>query len=171
MRQDIAGILGAGWIDGFVAFLDVLNDSVFVDYERRAITIASIFVEDAVLVHDRSFEIAEQRKGDPNLFCELAIGINAVNADAENLCVGSFEFGDISLIRLHLLGSTTSESKYVKGEHDILFPFEVAELVSHGFAIGPHNGAGQGKIRGRVADFEIGVRRFWFLCGRDCRRD
>ena len=45
-------------IDGLVSFLNVLNDSVFVDYERRAITIASIFVEDAVLFHDRSFEIA-----------------------------------------------------------------------------------------------------------------
>ncbi len=126
MREDVASVCGAAWIDGFVAFLDVLNDSVFVDYERRAITIASIFVEDAVLVHDRSFEIAEQRKGDPNLFCELAIGINAVNADAENLCVGSFEFGDISLIRLQFFRSTTGKSQDVKSKHHILLAFEIA---------------------------------------------
>jgi hypothetical protein len=100
VRQDVARVGSAGWIDGLVTFLDVLNDAFFVDHERGAIAIATLFVEYAIALHYRALEIAQQRKGNLNLFGKLAVGGNAVNTDAENLGFGSSEFGDISLIRL-----------------------------------------------------------------------
>jgi hypothetical protein len=42
------------------------------------------------------------------------------------LCVSSFEFGDISLIRLHFLRSTTGKGKDVKRQHDVFLAFEIA---------------------------------------------
>ena len=72
-------------------------------------------------------------KGKSNaiLFGEFAVGGNAVYAEAENLCVGRFEFGDISLIRLHFLRSTTGEGQHVNGQHDVFLALEVTELVPH----------------------------------------
>ena len=78
----------------------MLDDAVLVYYERGAAPEASLFVEDAVVFNDFSFEIAEQRKGDPDLFGESCIGGGTVNANTENLRAGGFEFGDIRLIRL-----------------------------------------------------------------------
>jgi len=59
VRQDVAGVFGAGRIDRLVAFLDVLNDPVFVDDERGAVAITPLFIEDAILLHDRSLEVAQ----------------------------------------------------------------------------------------------------------------
>lgn len=129
VRQDVARIGGACRIDRHAALINVLNDSILVDYERGAITIAPLFIEDAIVFHHGAFEIAEQRESDAILLGKLAIGRNAVDADAENLCVCSFEFGDISLIRLHLLRSTPGESQYIEGEHNVFLTFKVAELV------------------------------------------
>src|ERR1700674_4430497 len=109
VRKDVAGILGGGWIDGDVPFVDVLNDPVFVDHKGRTIAIAAVFIEDAIVLDHCAFEIAEQRKGDAVLLAEFSVRGNTVHTDAENLRVGSFEFGDISLIRLHFLRSTTGE--------------------------------------------------------------
>ena len=131
MRDDIACGGGAGWIYGHAAFVDMLNDPVFVDHEGGAIPKALLFVEDAIVLHDGAFEIAEKREGNAILFAEFAVGGNAVYADAENLCVGRFEFGDISLIRLHFLRSTTGESQNVEGKHYVLLALEVTELVPH----------------------------------------
>src|ERR1041384_8149639 len=103
VRQDVASVGRAGDVDRHVAFVDVLNDPVLVDHERGAISIAAIFVEDAVVFHDRLFDVAQQWERDGALFGELSVGIRTVDAHAENLCIVAFEFGDISLIRLHFL--------------------------------------------------------------------
>ena len=58
MRQNVAGIGGAGRIDGHTAFVDVLDNSVLVDHKRGAVAIATLFVEDAVILYDGAFEIA-----------------------------------------------------------------------------------------------------------------
>lgn len=63
------------------------------------------------------------------LFGKLPIGGNAINANSENLSISSFEFGDISLIRLKFLRSTTGECQHIEGKHDILLPLKVAERV------------------------------------------
>src|SRR5437870_9670798 len=160
VRQDVACILGARRIDSFAAFFDMLDDSVLVDHEGGAIAVPALFVEDAVVLHDRSFEITQQGKGQAILFGKLAISGNAVNANAENLSIGSIEFGDISLIRLHLFRSTTGERQDIKRQHDILLAFEVAELVC--LAVG----SPQGKVRSRLPNLQIGMRSLWGCSGR-----
>ena len=148
MRKDIARIFRAGWIDSDVAFVDVLNDSVFVDHESCAISEALIFIEDTVIFHHGAFEIAEQRKGNAVLGPEFFVGGHAVDAESENLRVGSFEFGDISLIRLHFLRSTTGEGEHIKSQHHIFFAFEVAQLESQAPSVRAHGSAGKRKVGG-----------------------
>ena len=99
MSQDIAGVLGAGWIDGHVAFVDMLDDSVFIDHKGCPVSVTALFVKDPVIFHDCSFEVAKQREGYTVLFGEFSIGGNAIDAEAENLGIGGFEFCDIRLIR------------------------------------------------------------------------
>ena len=160
MRKDIARIFRAGWIDSDVAFVDVLNDSIFIDHERCAIGVTTVFVEDSVVLDDAALgKVAEYRKGYAVLFGKLAIGINTVSADSENLCVIRFEFGDISLIRLHFLRSTTGKSKDVKGEHHILFALEVAQLITHASLVRPNDRAWQSEVRRGLPNLQIGVRR------------
>ena len=58
MRQDVAGLGGAVRIQGHPAFVDVLDNSVLIDHEGRAIAEALLFVEDSIVLHYSSFEIA-----------------------------------------------------------------------------------------------------------------
>jgi len=141
MRQNVAGVLCRCRIDGDVTFVDVLNNSVLVDDEGGAITEALVFIIDAVILHDCAFEIAQQRKGYPVLFAEFFIGRNAIDADSENLRVVSFEFGDISLIRLHFLRSTTGECEHIERQHHILLAFKITKLVAHAAVVWTHNRA------------------------------
>ncbi len=160
MRQHVARVFRAGRIDRHVAFVDVLNKTVFVDYKRGAIAVAAFLIEDAILLHDGAFEVAEQRKGDANLLGKLAVSGNAVHTEAENLGIGRFEFGDISLIRLHLFRSTAGESQHIKGEYNILLALKVAELVSLAIR------SAQREVWRRVADFQVSFWRGWLLSER-----
>src|SRR6476620_2801821 len=134
MLEHVTRVDNSRRIDRDVSFVDVLNDSFFIDHEGGAISKALFFVEDAIVSNDSAFEIAEYREGNSNLFCEFAVGGNAVNAHAEDLGVGGFEFGDISLIRLQFLRSTTGERQYVDRQYDVLLPFKIAQLV--GLSVG-----------------------------------
>jgi len=78
----------------------VPDNSLFIDHKRGSIAKALGFVENSVISDHRSFEIAEEWERHANVLCETFVGGNAIYANAENLCVGAFEFGDISLIRL-----------------------------------------------------------------------
>src|SRR5438874_1420376 len=80
MRKDVARIGGARDIDRDVAFVNVLNDSVFVDDEGRAVAIAALFVINAVVLYHRVLDIAQQREGDSDLFGKFSVGIWTVNA-------------------------------------------------------------------------------------------
>ena len=51
-----------------------------------------------------------------------------VDADPKHLGVAVFEFGDISLIRLELSGSTSGESQNIEGEDNVLFAEKIAQL-------------------------------------------
>src|SRR5207302_2102620 len=124
-----------------------------------AIAIATLFVEDAVIFHDGAFEIAEQREGYAVLFGEFLVGGNAVYAETKNLGIGRFEFGDISLIRLHFLRSTTGESQNIKRQHHVLLPLKVTELKTHAPAVGAYRRARQGEVRRRLAYFQVRMRR------------
>jgi len=153
MRQDIAGLFGAAWIDSFVPFLDVLNDSVLIDHEGSAIAEPLIFPKDAVILHHCPFEIAEKREGNAVDFREFLVRRYAVDADAENLCIIRFEFSNISLICFYLFRSTTSKSQYVKGEHDVFLSLKVAKLVTHRLAISSDDRTWQGEIGSRITNF------------------
>src|SRR5262249_32166503 len=159
VRQDVARIFSAGWVDGIVAFLDMLDNSVFVDHESSTIAVAPFFIKDAVVLDYRAFEIAQQRKGDA-VFCrKFFVGGNAVKADAEDLSIGRFEFGDISLIRFHFLRSTASESQDVEGEYHVLLAFEVAQFETHPPSVRSDCGAGEREVRRGLTNFQVGVWR------------
>ena len=57
--QHVAGIDNRSRIDRDVSFIDVLNEALFIDHEGRTISKALLLVEDAVILHDSAFEIAE----------------------------------------------------------------------------------------------------------------
>lgn len=145
MRQDVAGIGGTRRIDRHVTFVDVLNDAVLVDHKGRAIAKALRFIKNSVIFHHCAFEVAEQREGKSILLGKFTIGGDTVDAETQDLRVGRFECGDTSLVRLHLLRSTSGEGQNVDGQHHVLLTFEVAEFVS--LAIG----GPQRKVRRLIA--------------------
>ena len=59
MRQDVARVGRAGRIDRDAALINVPNDAILIDHKRGAITIATFFIEDAIVFDHRAFEIAE----------------------------------------------------------------------------------------------------------------
>jgi hypothetical protein len=124
--QYVACFGSGGGIDRYVPFIDVLNDPVLIDHKGSTIPKALRLIENPVIPYHSSFEIAEQGKRDADVLREAFVCGNAIYTDAENLRVHSFEFGDISLIRLQLFGSTTGKCQHVKSEHYVLFPFEIA---------------------------------------------
>ena len=88
MLENVTRVDNSGRIDRDVSFVDVLDDSLLIDHESSAISEALLFVEDPVVFHNCSFEIAEEREGNSNLLCKFAVGGNAVYTHAENLSVG-----------------------------------------------------------------------------------
>lgn len=58
MRQDVAGFGSATGVEGFLAFIDALNDPLLIDHEGGAIAEPLIFVKDSIVLHYSSFEIA-----------------------------------------------------------------------------------------------------------------
>ena len=128
VRQYVASFRGGSRIDCYISLIDVLNDAILVDDKCGSIAEALFFVEDSVIFHNSSFEITEKWKRDADVLCKTAVGRNTVDADAENLSIGPFEFGDISLIRLQLLRSTTREGQHIEGEHYIFLSFEIAQF-------------------------------------------
>ena len=60
------------------------------------------------------------------LFGEFSIGGNAIDAEAENLGIGGFEFCDIRLIRFQLFRSTTGEREHIDREYDVFLALEIA---------------------------------------------
>ena len=157
MLEHVTRVDNRGRIDRDVSFVDVLDDSLLIDHESSAISEALFFVEDAIVFHYSAFEITEDRESNSDLFCEFAVGGNTVNTHSKNLRVGGFEFGDISLIRLQLLRSTTGERQYINRQYDVLLSFEIAELVALSV------GGTQRKFRGLVSDFQMCFRWRWLL--------
>ena len=147
-------------IDGHVSFFDMSNDAFFIDQERRAISKALLLVEDAIVFDDGAFEIAQQRERNCELFGKFTVGGNAVNTQSKNLSLIRFELGDISLIRLQFLRSTTGESEHINGQYDIFLAFEIAQLVHLSVS------STKAEFRRLVADFQVcfGRRRLLGQC-------
>lgn len=88
MREHVTRLDSGARVDGDVPFVNVSNDAFFIDHEGGAISKALLFVEDAIVFDDSAFEVTEQRKRNPNLFCEFAVGGNTVYTQSKNLSVG-----------------------------------------------------------------------------------
>jgi hypothetical protein len=79
--------------------LDVLDHALLVDDERGAarkfilIRRHGIFLQNAVIGEHFAIHVAEQRKGDLDLFGKCGVGGWAVCADSENYGVAGFDFG------------------------------------------------------------------------------
>ena len=101
------------------------DDPFFIHGECGARAISTLFIKDAVVLNHTTFEIAEQRKCHADVFLKAFVGREAINADAQHLCIALLEFGDIRLIRLQLLRSTAGEGQNVEGEHHVLLAAKV----------------------------------------------
>jgi len=86
--EHITRVYNARRIDRDISFVNVTNDAFFIDQERGAVSEALLLIEDAVVFDDSALEVAENRKRNLNLFCEFAVGGNAVYTETENLSVG-----------------------------------------------------------------------------------
>ena len=115
----------------------MLNDSLLVHNKRCALSpiilhaLAGILVkglQNAVAGQNLAIHITQQRKSDADLFCKRCVRSGTVNADAENNCVIRFELGQISLIGLEFLSSTTGESENIEGQHYIFLSPIVAQF-------------------------------------------
>lgn len=109
MLQIIASLPDAAGINGLRALLDVLHDPILVHQESGADRQALGRIEDAVLLAHRSFEIAEQREGDAEIFGEALVAGRGIYADAQDLNVIRVVVCDISLIRPEFLGSASGK--------------------------------------------------------------
>ena len=139
-------------IDRDVPFIDMPNDAFFIDQEGGPIAKALLLIKDAIIFYDGAFEIAQQRERNCELFGKFTVGGNAVNTQSKNLSLIRFELGDISLIRLQFLRSTTGECEYINREYDVFLAFEIAELVSLSV------GGAQREIRRWVTDLQVCFR-------------
>jgi hypothetical protein len=78
--NDVACRPCATGIDGRLADINVLDDSIFVDYECGAIGETFGVIQYAIILGNVSHEIAEKGKFDPDLLCEGFVGGRTVNA-------------------------------------------------------------------------------------------
>ena len=144
-------------IDGNVSFINVADNAFFIDQESGAISEALLLVEDAIVFNDGAFEIAEDWECNSELFGEFAVGGNAVDTHSEDLSLVCFEFGDISLIRLQLLRSTTCKREHVNRQHDVFLTFEIAQLVLLSVC------GAQVEVRSFVSDLQVCMWWSWLL--------
>ncbi len=126
MLEHVTSFNNSGRIDSHISFVNVPDDAFFIDQEGGAISKALLLVVDAIVFNDGAFEIAENGERNSNLFCEFAVGGNTVDTHSKNLSLVGFEFGDISLIRLQFLRSTTGKGEHINRQYDIFLTFEIA---------------------------------------------
>ena len=157
MLKDVAGFNNSGRIDRHVSFVNVPDDAFFIDQEGGAISETLLLVIDAVVLNYGALEIAEYGEGNSDLFCEFSVSGNAVNTHSENLSLVCLEFGDISLIRLQFLRSTTGKGEYINRQYDIFLAFEIAQLVLLSV------GGAKREVRSFVSDLQVCMGWSWLL--------
>jgi len=157
MLKDVTGLDDSSRIDRHVSFVNVPDNAFFIDQEGGAISKTVFLVEDAVVFNHSAFEIAEYRECNSELFGEFAVGGNAVDTHSEDLSLVCFEFGDISLIRLQFLRSTTGKGEHIDRQYDIFLTFEIAQLVLLSV-----RGAKR-EVRSFVSDLQVCVWWSWLL--------
>jgi len=118
---------GAAGINRILARLDVLDHAVLVNHERGTVGETMFLIQNAVGLRNGSLKVAQKGEIDVFLLGKGAVGGRAVDADAQNLGSILLEFGDISLIRLQLLRSTTGEGEYIERQHYVLLSGELTK--------------------------------------------
>jgi hypothetical protein len=146
--QQAASGVGTAGVDGRGVFLDMLDHAFLVHYEGGAIRKPAFFIENAIIGGDGPLEITEHGEGHADLLGKLPVGGLAVDADAQNLGIGLFEFGDISLIRLELFRSATRESQNIERQDNVLLALKIAQLDDPAFLVGKR------EFRSLVPDLE-----------------
>ena len=149
LQQTARGVRAAG-VEGFLIFLDVLDNAFLVHHKGDAIGEAVSVVQDPVVFRYDPLEIAQERESESLLFRKNFVGRGAVHADAQHLGVRLLEFGDISLIRLQLLRSTTGEGEDVKRQNNVFLAAKIAQLRDLAVLIG------QSKVRCPVTHAQTG---------------
>ena len=130
--EQAAGGARAFRVDGVAAPVDMLDDAVAVDNESGAVGQPHDRDQNAVVPRDGLLLVAQEGKLQAQLLRKGFVLGPVVDADPDDLGARLLEFGDISLIRRKLLGSTWGEGLDVKRQHDRLLAAKVAEL--HGRA-------------------------------------
>jgi hypothetical protein len=125
--QTTADRIGAIGVNRAPAFLDVANDPLLIHDESEPPSEVALRIPNSVFLADLAHEVAQKRKLHPEVFGVTTIGGRAINTDAQYLGAGLFEFGDIILIRLQFLRSTTRECQDVEGQDHILLPLEITQ--------------------------------------------
>ena len=152
--QKAARGVGVVGIQGLAFAINVPDHSLLVDDKGGAMRHGKFLVQDSVLGCGLAGEITKQGKGHAQLVGVSLVGESAVNTDSQNYGAGLLKFGDISLIRLKLFGSTTGEGQNVKRQHHIFLSLELAERDLVAILIG------QAKVRRLVTHFQgCGLRR------------
>ena len=130
------GSIGALGVDGIATFDDFTNDSIAADDERDAVGEQACEVQNSVGLGRGFLRIAQEGEGRANLAGELLIPRRAVHADADYLRAGLLEFGDISLIRLHLAASARSRGAEVESQNHNFPAAKLAQLDDFPILIG-----------------------------------
>jgi hypothetical protein len=161
--QPAAGGFRARWIDGAVAFLDVLDLPVNVHNKRGAIGEPEVLHKDAVGLDDLAIlVIAEERERGVYFRRKFFLGGNIIGADGKYFCVNAFKLCDTSLVREQFLRSTTGESSREEGQDDGRFPTEVSQVD------GSAGRRRQREVRGHVPDLQVRVWRILILSAQAC---
>ena len=109
MRQPAACCVGAGGIDGHVAFLNAGDLTVLVHHERRAVRHAERRDQNPVRFGNLAHVIAEDRVGDVEFLFPVRQGWREIGADRQNLRFICIKLCDTRLVRVQFLRSTTGE--------------------------------------------------------------
>jgi hypothetical protein len=112
--EQVASSSGPAGVDGILTHVDMLDDTLLVYNERSAVGELLLLVQNAVLFGNRSLEVAEEREHEAFLFGEGSVGGSTIDADSQHLGAILVELGDISLIRLELLGSAARKGQNVE---------------------------------------------------------
>ena len=134
LEQAAAGNSFCG-IDRVLANVDVLNDTLLVDHEGRAL---SQFVARSTnllqpnrhpkLFEDLEVRVAQKRKTETELLRVGSIRRRAVTTNSENHGVARIQLWPISLIGFEFAASSLRKGEHIEDEDDILLAFEIAEL-------------------------------------------
>ena len=115
---------------GSTASLSICISAIFaffIDQEVHAAADLALLIVESVFARYVATPITEQREGDIDFFCPCGVAEGAVHAYTQYLGVCSFQFLQVRLEVLHLLGSTTGKGEDIKRQCDVFLSLKVME--------------------------------------------